>query len=240
MINKFLSGKKKYSVFIATFLVAAIEMFTGDPEVSKQLMDFVPMLAMILSGITYLIVEGRLDLQREQTHTEAVKAENSSHSLPGYGLDAPQPAKAQPARSSEEIQPIHEFDVKTFHARVLNDVEAKYTEKNPATIFYQARDKGSITTAYSLEQAIDYWDYLVTLAYDANAYIKDVTTDETDPCRRTSPEYLLSQRDISKTLRYREAVYALSNTNIDWKAKLGPNDTLYRVGVLAGDLLQPT
>ncbi len=242
MINKFLSGKKKYSVFITTFLVAAIEMFTGDPAVQKTLTDFVPMLAMMLSGITYIVVQGMRDLQHEKTCTEAAKAKNSSYSLPGYGLDAPQPAKAQPAQPQQEIKPIESaieaFDIKAFHERVLNDVEMKYTKANPATIFYQARDKGSVTTAYSLEQAKDYWDYLVTLSHDALAYVQETTTDKKDPCRRTSPEYLLAQRDVAKTLDYRQDVHELANTNIDWKRKLGPNDTLYHVGVLAKELLR--
>jgi phosphoribosylamine-glycine ligase len=74
MLNRFLSGKKKYSVFIATFLVAVLQMFVGDPETQKELMDFVPTLAMMLSGIVYLVVEGRLDAQREKTNTAQAQA----------------------------------------------------------------------------------------------------------------------------------------------------------------------
>jgi hypothetical protein len=48
----------------------------------------------------------------------------------------------------------------------------------------------------------------------------------------------MAQLEVSKTVRCRDFVYALAQTNIDWKRKLSPNDTLYHVGVLAEELLQ--
>ena len=244
MLNRFLAGKKKYSVYIATLLVAAIEMFTGDPEISKELMDFVPMLAMVLSGIVYLVVEGRLDGQREKTNTAQAQAALAVAQGTITG------AQAQPAQPQQEIPPISAFqpqipkppeplDIKLFHERVLNDTPAKYTEVNPATVFFEARDKGSVTTCQDIKQAQDYWDYLVTLAYDAEQFVKEQTgIDKPGPCKVRSPEYAQMQLELMKTIRNRDAVYALARANIDWRRQISPNDTLYHVGVLAEEILQ--
>ncbi len=244
MLNRFLAGKKKYSVYIATFLVAAIEMFSGDPEVQKELADFVPLLAMVLSGIAYLVVEGRIDAQREKTNTAQAQAAVVMANGTINGTQA-QPAAAQPeiqpiAASQPQIpKPPEPLDIKLFHERVLNDTAAKYTEQNPAAVFNEAKDKGSITTCHDIKQARDYWDYLVTLAYDAAAYVKEQTgIDKPGPCKVRSPEYMAVQRDLMKTIANRDLVYALAQSNIDWKRALGPNDTLYHVGVLAEGLLK--
>jgi hypothetical protein len=250
MLNRFLSGKKKYSVFIATFLVAVLQMFVVDPETQKELMDFVPTLAMMLSGIVYLVVEGRLDGQRAEA--EALKSAEYYKTHP-EGNSTQTITQAQPAASQQEIQPIsasqpqipkppEPLDIKLFHERVLNDTAAKYSEQNPATVFFEARDKGSVTTCHNIKQAQDYWDYLVTLAYDAEQFVKEQTSGvkpgEGSACKVRSPEYVAMQLDLMKTLRNRDAVYALARTNIDWRQKLYPNDTLYHVGVLAEELLQ--
>ena len=247
MLNRFLSGKKKYSVFIATFLVAVLQMFVVDPETQKELMDFVPTLAMMLSGIVYLVVEGRIDAQREKTNTVQAQA---AVAMANGTINGTQ---AQPAQPQQEIQPTtasqpqipkppEPLDIKLFHERVLNDTAAKYSEQNPATVFFEARDKGSVTTCHNIKQAQDYWDYLVTLAYDAEQFVKEQTSGvkpgEGSACKVRSPEYVAMQLDLMKTLRNRDAVYALARTNIDWRQKLYPNDTLYHVGVLAEELLQ--
>jgi hypothetical protein len=241
MLNRFLSGKKKYSVFIATFLVAVLQMFVGDPETQKELTDFVPTLAMMLSGIVYLVVEGRLDGQRAEA--EALKKLYEPNELKKF-------KQAQPAQLHQEIQPIatqptqqtlqtqETLDIKLFHERVLNDTAAKYSEQNPATVFSEAKDKGSVTTCHDIKQAQDYWDYLVTLAYDAEQYVREATqVDKPGQCKVRSPEHVAAQLEVSKTIRCRDLVYTLAQTNIDWRRKISPNDTLYHVGVLAEELL---
>jgi len=252
MLNRFLAGKKKYSVYIATLLVAAIQMFGGDPAVQKELTDFVPLLAMVLSGIVYLVVEGRLDGQRAEA--EAIKSAEYYKTHP-EGNSTQIITQAQPAAAQQEIQPMvasqpistnlnqsQPLDIKLFHERVLNDTAAKYSEQNPATVFFEAKDKGSATTCYNIKQAQDYWDYLVTLAYDAHAYVEEQTSGvkpgEGSACKVRSPEYVAMQLEVSKTIRCRDNVYVLAKTNIDWRKTLGPNDTLYHVGVLAEELLK--
>jgi len=246
MLNKFLSGKKKYSVFIATFLVAVLQTFVGDPETQNELMDFVPTLAMMLSGVVYLIVEGIIDAQREKTNTAQAQA---AVGIAKRGL-------APPAQPQQEFTPIaasqpistsnfnqsQALDIKLFHERVLNDTGAKYTELNPATVFSEAKDKGSVTTCHDIKQAQDYWDYLVTLAYGAEQYVRaqtlEVRPGEGPACKVQSPEYVYMQLEMSKTIRNRDNVYTLAGTSIDWRKKLFPNDTLYHIGVLAEELLK--
>jgi len=66
---------------------------------------------------------------------------------------------------------IVRFNPLLFHAAVVEKVEAKYGEKNPCTIAFQAADLGMVTPCASLEQAQGYWDYLVGLYEQAFVHI---------------------------------------------------------------------
>jgi transcription elongation factor Elf1 len=142
---------------------------------------------------------------------------------------------------SSEVQAIAEtpvFDPKAFHEDVMATVKATYTEVNPCTIFYKARDKGSVTDCQHISQAVDYWNYLVDLAVDAKDWIKEQTEKKKDGCGR-SPEYYVFNRDFNTTVRAANSLSELAGSKIDWKAKLAPfNRTLYGVGTLAGQLLE--
>ncbi|MBM4447515.1 MAG: hypothetical protein FJ023_09295 [Chloroflexi bacterium] len=242
MLNKFLVGKKKYSVFITTAIIALLDIFGVRPDMQNELMEFIPMVAMVLSGIIYLIMEGTRDIQREKTNTAAVQAQAGV--VMANGVNIPRNiAVAQPAQSQPEIQPIDQlspepFDVKTFHERVLNDTDLRYTEVNPATLYYMAKDKGRVTTCTDIKQAQDYWDYLVTLAYEANAYVNELSKPKPGECRRPGPEYYASQLDLAKTIRFRDSVHRLADSGIDWKARVANNDSLINVGALAEEVLK--
>jgi hypothetical protein len=256
MIQKFLDGKKKYSAFIITILATLIPLFIQAPEAQTELMDMVPSIAAFLTGIFYIITQGGIDKQKEKTATEFYKAQAAAYGTGTGMIAAPNVVQAQPAQPQQEIKPIdtsqpeistnlnqsQPLDIKLFHERVLNDTAAKYSELNPATVFFEARDKGSVTTCYGIKQAQDYWDYLVTLAYSADQYAKEQTSEvkpgEGPACKVQSPDYVYMQLELAKTLRNRDYVCALAQTNIDWRRKLYPNDTLYHVGVLAEELLQ--
>jgi hypothetical protein len=138
--------------------------------------------------------------------------------------------------------PPEPLDVKAFHERVLAEVGPKYTDTNPTTIFYEARDKGSVTDCANINQAQDYWDYLVSLAYAAEAYVKEQTEQKTAAaggCKGVAdPAYVQMVQDLNTTIRNRDYVYALARANIDWKAALGTNATLYQVGVQAEHLIK--
>jgi len=244
MIQKFLDGKKKYSAFIITILATLIPLFVLEPEAQTELVDMVPSIAAFLAGIIYIITQGGIDKEKEKAKTALILNGSTGSS---QTIDAGQPAQPQqeiqgsPGASAPGTVEIQPLDIKLFHERVLNDTAAKYTEQNPATVFFEARDKGSVTTCYGIKQAQDYWDYLVTLAYSAEQFAKEQTQDvkpgEGPACKVQSPEYVYMQLELSKTIRNRDAVYALAQTNIDWRRKLYPNDTLYHVGVMAEELL---
>ena len=237
MLQKFMDGKKKYSAFIITVLATMIPLFIQDPEAQKTIMDFVPSVAAALAGIFYIVTQGNIDKEAEKTKTAL--ATN------GTATSTQTVAQAPPAQPQQQIQPMkteppaEPLDLKLFHERVLNDTAAKYSEQNPATVFYTARDKGGLTTCHDIKQAQDYWDYLVTLAYDAEQYVREAANvDKPGPCKVRSPEHVQMQNELAKTVRCRDNVYALAQTNIDWRAKLGTNDTLYHIGSLAEELLK--
>jgi len=237
MLQKFLDGKKKYSAFIITALATMIPLFIQDPEAQKTVMDYVPTVAAALAGIFYIVTQGGVDKEKEKARA-ALAAEGTATSA---RADVP----AQPAQSQLQSQPVQTeppaepLDLKLFHERVLNDVAAKYSEQNAATVFYTARDKGTVTTCHDIKQAQDYWDYLVTLAYDAEQYVREVTNvDQPGPCKVRSPEHVYMQNELSKIIRYRDNVYAIAQKGIDWRARLGMNDTLWHVGVLAEEMLK--
>ena len=244
MLQKFLDGKKKYSAFIITALATMIPLFIQEPEAQKTVMDFVPSLAAVVAGIFYIVTQGGVDKEKEKAKTATAQAALAMANGTQNGMHA-QPAAAQPeitpiAVSQPQIpQPPEPLDIKLFHERVLNDTPAKYSEQNPATVFSLAKDRGSITTCHDIKQAQDYWDYLVTLAYDAEQYVREATqVDKPGPCKVRSPEHVHMQLEVMKTVRCRDNVYALAQSYIDWRKKLGPNDTLYHVGVLAEELLK--
>jgi hypothetical protein len=236
MLQKFLDGKKKYSAFIVTALATMIPLFIQDPEAQRTIMDYVPTVAAALAGIFYIVTQGGVDKEREKAKA-AQAAGGVQESTPA---PPPQPQPENQPVKSEVQSPLPEpLDLKAFHQRVLNDTAAKYTEQNPASVFNTAKDKGLLTTCRDIKQAQDYWDYLVTLAYDAEQYVKEVTdVEKPGPCKVRSPEYVLMQQELMKTIRCRDNVYALAQYGIAWKAKLGTNDTLWHVGVLAEEMLK--
>jgi hypothetical protein len=233
MLQKFLDGKKKYSAFIITALATMVPLFIQEPEAQKTILDMVPSLAAALAGIFYIVTQGKIDKEKEQAKTAAVLNGTTStqNGVP-----------AQPASAQQEIQTAPEpppvpFDPKAFHEDVLANVQATYTEVNPCTIFYKARDKGSVTDCQHISQAVDYWNYLVDLAVDAKDWIKEATEKKPGQCGR-SPEYYVFSRDFNATIRAANNLSQLASSGIDWKAKLAQfNRTLYGVGSLAEQLL---
>jgi hypothetical protein len=138
------------------------------------------------------------------------------------------------------VVPEKPFDVKAFHERVLSDVGSKYSEVNPFTVFSEAKDKGSVTTCYGIQQAKDYWDYLVPLAYAARDDVKERTERAKGACKGVAaPELVLMESQLARILQHRDNVYRLSD--IPWTSitkSLDVNDTLYKVGVLSEELLR--
>jgi hypothetical protein len=233
-MQKFLDGKKKYSAFIITILATMIPLFVQDPETQKTFMDMVPSLAAAAAGVFYILTQGKIDKVTEQ----AKLAANGN----GGGGISQSVAQAPAAQPQAQSQPVAElptpFDPKAFHEDVMATVKATYTEVNQCTIFYKARDKGSVTDCQNISQAVDYWNYLVDLAVDAKDWLKEQTAKRPGDCGR-SPEYYVFSRDFNTTIRAANALTELATSKIDWKAKLAPfNRTLYGVGSLSEQLLE--
>jgi hypothetical protein len=237
MIQKFLDGKKKYSAFIITVLATMIPLFIQDPETQKTIMDYVPSVAAALAGIFYIVTQAGVDKETEKAKTATAQValvmangtQNGGYALPVQPQQASQPVAELPTP----------FDPKAFHEDVLATVKATYTEVNQCTIFYKARDKGSVTDCQNLSQAVDYWNYLVDLAVDAKDWLKEETEKKKGDCGR-SPEYYVFNRDFNTTIRAANSLSELAISKIDWKARLAPfNRTLYGVGTLAEQLLNP-
>ena len=165
----------------------------------------------------------------------------------------------------EEVQPVEPFDAAAFHEAVLRDVGPRYTEVNPCTIFYEARDKGMATRADHISQSLDYWSYLVDLGQEAFRHIWGYTLEEAVdkvdepgcPSCPTCPQGCGSHLDIDskarhagtayyaillelrRALRKQQELYQLAHSGIDWKSRLGrQHQTLYYLGELAGEIMR--
>jgi predicted membrane-bound mannosyltransferase len=235
MLQKFMDGKKKYSAFIITVLAAVIPLLIQEPEAQQTFMDMVPSVAAAAAGIFYILTQGKIDAEKEKARNAEAQANVVLNNA------AAQPVSAAPAQEAQETPAtldVVPFDPKAFHESVMDTVKETYTEVNPCTIFYKARDKGAVTDCQHISQAVDYWNYLVDLAVDAKDWIKEQTEKSKGECGR-SPEYYVFNRDFNTTVRAANSLSELAGSKIDWKAKLAPfNRTLYGVGILAGQLLE--
>jgi hypothetical protein len=138
--------------------------------------------------------------------------------------------------------PPEPLDIKAFHDQVMADVGPHHSEVNPATIYYEAKSKGAHTNCDHISHAQDYWDYLVTLVYAAEAYVKEQTEDKlaaAGGCKGVvDPVYVKIQQDLQTTVRNRDHVYTLARSGIDWKGALANNASLYHVGALAEQVIK--
>jgi len=241
MLQKFLDGKKKYSAFIITVLATIIPIFISEPEAQQTFMEMVPSVAAAAAGIFYILTQGKIDAQKEKAKSAEAQINIVSN---GVGIEPLSATSTQETQQSQQTQEtsatldVPPFDPKSFHESVMSTVKETYTEANPCTIFYKARDKGSVTDCQNISQAVDYWNYLVDLAVDARDWIKEQTEKKKGECGR-SPEYYVFNRDFNTTIRAANNLSEMANSRIDWKAKLAPfNRTLYGVGTLAGQLLE--
>jgi hypothetical protein len=241
MIQKFLDGKKKYSAFIITVLAAVIPLLIQEPEAQQTFMDMVPSVAAAAAGIFYILTQGKIDAEKEKVKTAEAQVNmvlNGAAAQPVSSTAAPETQQTQATPETPATLDVVPFDPKAFHESVMATVKETYTEVNPCTIFYKARDKGAVTDCQHISQATDYWSYLVDLAVDARDWIKEQTEKTKGECGR-SPEYYVFNRDFNSTIRAANSLSELAGSKIDWKAKLAPfNRTLYGAGALAGQLLE--
>lgn len=192
---------------------------------------------------------------------QEVTPEATEPSDPKPAISPPAATEPAPIEETKPVELIPELDIASFHEAVLKDVGPTYTEVNPCTIFYEARDKGVVTRVGHISQAMDYWNYLVGLAGEAFHYIWGYSLDEamqhagevgcptcttcvagTDidsKARRAGMAYYAILLDLRRTLEKQQDLYQLAQSGIDWKAKLAPQQqTLYSLGGLAREILR--
>jgi len=237
MLQKFMDGKKKYSAFIITVLATIIPLFIQEPEAQKTFMGMVPSVAAAAAGVFYILTQGKIDAEKEKIKADGIQAAAVSNGAPAHPVQPESETQPGPSASMESVAAIIPFDPKSFHEGVMATVKETYTEVNTCTIFYKARDKGSVTDCQHISQAVDYWNYLVDLAVDAKDWIKEQTEKKKGECGR-SPEYYVFNRDFNTTIRAANNLSELAGSKIDWKSRLASfNRTLYGVGTLAEQLL---
>ena len=173
MINNFLAGKKKYSAFLLPILVAIVQVFRLDPETSRVIMDYLPTIAALLSGIAYIIVEGINDQAKivgsaaiaEAQAASAPPIDNSVASASGG-----QAAASAPAATTQQTQVTQQtFNAEEFDKLVEEKAKRDYLEANDITRYFAAQDLGNNTKYSGLYHQLASQDYLVAKAFKAFA-----------------------------------------------------------------------
>lgn len=228
-INKFLAGKKKYSVFIATFLTAVVTTFVGDPQRAAELQEFVPLLAMLVSGVAYLVVEGWNDIRRAE-------AEQAYYTMLST---KPQVAQAEPAAQPAPVpQPFDEAEfIRGLHTAAGELAKKAFPEAPRAlTSLYRAAEQlGQQTECTDIRQALAYWRYLQGLAEDA---WKELEFNNKDPngCKLHPPDLYEFRATCRRATATLEELENAVRAGFDWrqcKSTTQGTPTLYSVGELA-------
>ncbi len=233
-INRFLQGKKKYSVYIATLLTSIITMAVPDPGAQAELQELVPLAAMVLSGIAYLIVEGWNDTRRaeaEEAYYNMLAATRQTH-LP-----------ATPAQESVTTQapsgppPFNEAEfIRDFHARVVETAGKLFTDSpaSPPNLYRAAEHLGQRTECHDIREAVAYWEYLAQLAEDAWRQLEFDTRDEKG-CKLFSPDLYEFRATSKRTAALLDKLQKMDRTADEWRKRGGPpwGVTLYSVGSMA-------
>lgn len=223
-----IDGKKKFTATLVSIAASLIGLFCT-PETAEPLTHTVAVAGPLVLGLLYDWFQSRHDIKKKEA--EIKQAEVSLTQVQnGQALAALQ--QAQPAA------PVKPFDPEAFHTEVLAEVEKRYTEVNPATIYYMARDKGLTAPCTDISQAQDYWDYLIALAREADKWLEELARKE-GPCSKQSPAYYAMHRDYQRVIRKRNDLEAVAVRNITWQLKLSPqHQTLYYLGELSEELLR--
>jgi len=229
-----LDGKKKFIVTITSIVASLIGLFLT-PESADVAVQVVMVAGPLVLGLLYDWMQSRIDvkkkeveLKREERFTLEAQAAAQSPTLNG----------SSQTPHTVQVVAAAPFDVQSFHDKVLEEVGQKYTEENPCTIFYLAKDKGMVAPCSDIAQAQDYWDYLVVLAKQANDWLEEMTRKE-GPCSKQSPAFYAINREYNRTVNKRNCLDGVAAQGINWKLKLdSSHHTLYFLGELSGEVLK--
>lgn len=241
MINKFLQGKKKYSVFIATLLTSVITMAVQDPEQARELQEFVPLLAMLISGVAYLIVEGWNDAKRVgaeeayynmlgQKYQAEVSAVSGSTTVPTAPTGTATAAPPEPFDGAEFISRIH--------AGAVELAKTAFPEAPTAlsSIYRAAEVVGGKTECHDIREALVYWEYLAGLAEDVWKDLEYNRKDERG-CKLHPPELYEFRAVVKKNRTNLANLEELARSGRQWQGGYATGTTLYNVGAFAAEKL---
>lgn len=226
-----IDGKKKFTATLVSIAASLVGLFFT-PENAAPITQAIAVAGPLVLGFLYDWFQSRQDIKSKeveikQAEVSLVIAQNEILKPIPQSLPTPPPPV-----------PVTPFDPEAFHTDVLDEVQKRYTEVNPATIYYMARDKGMTAPCSDISQAQDYWDYLFVLATQADKWLEDLSKSE-GPCSRQSPAYYAMHRDYQRVVRKRNDLETVVARNIPWQLKLGSqHQTLYYLGELSEELLR--
>jgi len=231
-MTKLFSGKKKITMFLVTAATALVNTYITDPGQAETFIQlatqYIPTLVVFAGALFGVNREAKVDVEREKTkQVEATKVT---------------------AEANKVIQ-------EAFAMKLEGRSAKTYLEVTPATLYFASLDKGKATKCAHLDQALAYWDFLVTRVRNAFSQMYGFPYEEAEnhlnddkSCPYYSVENMARQkgihfwnmlRQVRWISRKQQELENLALTDIDWKAKLNPVDhTLYGLGNLAGELLK--
>jgi len=246
-----LDGSKKFTADLLALLVAAVSLFgpafIPDLELAPILQGIGVIAPMVGAGI-YHWKQGKQDVEKEKTkQAEAVKVTTEATRV---------------IQEAEILKPLAEesyfepFDQEAFAKKLEARAAKTYLEVTPTTVYFASLDKGKVTKCAHIDQALAYWDFLITRVRAAFNHMYGFPyeeahrhlADDNKDCPYYSVENMARQKGIHFWNMLRQVRWvsgkqadleALALTDIEWKAKLSPRDqTLLAVGTLAGELLK--
>jgi len=228
-----LEGKRKFIVTLCSIAASLVGLFLT-PESAEGAVQVIMVAGPLVLGLLYDWMQSRIDTKKKEVELKR----EERFTVEAQAAQSPTLNGSSQTPQTVQVVAAAPFDVQSFHDKVLEEVGQKYTEENPCTIFYLARDKGMVAPCSDVAQAQDYWDYLVVLAKQANDWLEEMTKKE-GPCSKQSPAFYAINREYNRTVNKRNCLDAVAAQHINWKLKLDTHHhTLYYLGELSGELLK--
>jgi len=246
-----MTGSKKFTADLAALLVAAVSLFGPAfiPELElAPILQGIGVIVPMLGAAIYHWKQGKQDVEKEKTkQAEAVKVTAEATKV---------------IQEAEILKPLAEesyfepFDQEAFAKKLEARAAKTYLEVTPTTLYFASLDKGKVTKCAHIDQALAYWDFLVTRVRAAFNHMYGFPYEEADThladdnkqCPYYSVENMARQKGIHfwnmlRQVRWISAKQAdlesLALTDIAWQSKLSRSDqTLHGLGCLAGELLK--
>ena len=243
-----LDGKKKWTAAIMAIAGTVATQFA--PEQENAIMEIAQSAAPMLIGGIYIIAQWWHDDKKEIVKVEHERTEQvKAH------------ATEEMVELRQVIQPILEdlyfdpFDAEAFEKKLDTRAARAYLQVDPITRYFAAIDRGRVTPCQHIDQAVAYWDFLLTKAREAFSFMFGFPYLEADQhlgdnasCPYYSVDNMARQKGIHtwnmllgvrRAERKLQEIEGLVECEVDWQAKIGKQDqTLYGLGERATILLK--